>query len=53
MPQMAPMWWEILFIMFIMSFILMNIMMYFFNKMKTNMNKKEKSNNINQMNWMW
>nr|YP_010610827.1 ATP synthase F0 subunit 8 [Nanatka castenea]WAP91648.1 ATP synthase F0 subunit 8 [Nanatka castenea] len=50
MPQMAPMWWTLLMILFIFSMILTNSMMYFnmlnkiitINKMKTL-----------QMNWKW
>nr|YP_010222618.1 ATP synthase F0 subunit 8 [Plautia lushanica]UCC46081.1 ATP synthase F0 subunit 8 [Plautia lushanica] len=52
MPQMAPLWWEILFMMFILSFIMMIIMIYF--SLQNNIHKKSmQMNNINQMNWMW
>nr|QXP99389.1 ATP synthase F0 subunit 8 [Eoscarta assimilis] len=51
MPQMAPMSWMILFLMFINSYLIMNMMIYFFYKFK-NMNLN-KNNSINQMNWKW
>nr|QFK69090.1 ATP synthase F0 subunit 8 [Phymatostetha punctata] len=49
MPQMAPLWWTSLFMMFILSYMMINVMMYF------NMNhvtKKIKIKFIN-MNWKW
>nr|YP_009654670.1 ATP synthase F0 subunit 8 [Hoplistodera incisa]QCI09199.1 ATP synthase F0 subunit 8 [Hoplistodera incisa] len=52
MPQMAPLWWEILFIIFFMTFLIINIMVYFSMnksmKIKTSDNKKS-----NQLNWTW
>nr|ATC73036.1 ATP synthase F0 subunit 8 [Graphocephala sp. EMHAU-2015-Zz052315] len=50
MPQMAPMWWTFLMIMFIMSMIMMMTNMYF-NTLNKLMKKKEI--NTNQMNWKW
>nr|AZZ73284.1 ATP synthase F0 subunit 8 [Gigantometra gigas]AZZ73297.1 ATP synthase F0 subunit 8 [Gigantometra gigas] len=51
MPQMSPLAWMWLMIMFILSIILVNSMMYFnkkyLNKM-TMMGKKE-----NKINWKW
>nr|QGU83696.1 ATP synthase F0 subunit 8 [Eysarcoris aeneus] len=52
MPQMSPLWWEILFMMFILSYILMNIMIYFTPQMKQD-NKNNKMYFINQSNWKW
>nr|UBI44030.1 ATP synthase F0 subunit 8 [Eysarcoris annamita] len=52
MPQMSPLWWEILFMMFIISYILMNIMLYFMIQMKYNI-KNNKMYFINQSNWKW
>nr|YP_010693410.1 ATP synthase F0 subunit 8 [Gonopsis coccinea]WCB99292.1 ATP synthase F0 subunit 8 [Gonopsis coccinea] len=52
MPQMAPMMWDLLFIFFMMSFMLMNILVYFLQKsmnMKINMYMMNK----NEMNWKW
>nr|YP_011010423.1 ATP synthase F0 subunit 8 [Metrocoris tenuicornis]WPW47038.1 ATP synthase F0 subunit 8 [Metrocoris tenuicornis] len=51
MPQMAPMAWMTLMIMFITTIIMTNTLMYFNKKYftKTNFN-----NNIkNKMNWKW
>ncbi|YP_003208157.1 ATP synthase F0 subunit 8 (mitochondrion) [Halyomorpha halys] len=52
MPQMSPLWWEILFIYFIMSYFMFNIFIYFsINKpLSFKMNKNKK---IEQMNWSW
>nr|AWN56169.1 ATP synthase F0 subunit 8 [Chinavia impicticornis]AWN56182.1 ATP synthase F0 subunit 8 [Chinavia ubica] len=52
MPQMAPLWWEILFIMFIMSFMFIMIMMYFTDK-KEFTNKNTNKNFTNQLIWTW
>nr|YP_009485341.1 ATP synthase F0 subunit 8 [Dinorhynchus dybowskyi]AVA07530.1 ATP synthase F0 subunit 8 [Dinorhynchus dybowskyi] len=49
---MAPLWWEMLFMMFIMSFLMFNIMIYY-NKessMMIDVNKTPKSNNLT---WLW
>nr|YP_010570560.1 ATP synthase F0 subunit 8 [Palomena angulosa]UZG89985.1 ATP synthase F0 subunit 8 [Palomena angulosa] len=52
MPQMAPLWWEILFLMFIVMYISASIIIYFsFNKsLKSSINK---NNMINQSKWLW
>nr|ATC73072.1 ATP synthase F0 subunit 8 [Cicadellinae sp. EMHAU-2015-Zz060410]QUO99351.1 ATP synthase F0 subunit 8 [Atkinsoniella grahami] len=50
MPQMAPMWWTSLMILFIMTLLLMMNIIYF------NMLSKSTKNNqifIKQMNWKW
>nr|YP_009485685.1 ATP synthase F0 subunit 8 [Carbula sinica]AVZ00821.1 ATP synthase F0 subunit 8 [Carbula sinica] len=52
MPQMAPLWWEMLFIMFILTFILMNIMIYFNMKISQKFYKNN-YNSIKQFNWKW
>nr|YP_010147355.1 ATP synthase F0 subunit 8 [Plautia crossota]QQP22166.1 ATP synthase F0 subunit 8 [Plautia crossota] len=49
---MAPLWWEILFIMFIMSYITMSIMTYFSFKVNIKGNMKNK-NQMKQLNWLW
>nr|UPL65354.1 ATPase subunit 8 [Meschia woodwardi] len=51
MPQMSPLWWEILFIMFILSFMFINMIMFWGidSMMET---KKFKLNN-KVMNWKW
>nr|UPL65653.1 ATPase subunit 8 [Petillopsis calcar] len=53
MPQMSPLWWELLFIWFLTSFLFMNMIMYF-NKSYSPL-KKLKSNNsmINEFKWKW
>nr|YP_002791227.1 ATP synthase F0 subunit 8 [Aeschyntelus notatus]ABZ01972.1 ATP synthase F0 subunit 8 [Aeschyntelus notatus] len=51
MPQMAPLWWETLYIIFIFMFMIM-IMIIYYNKSyspKSNNYKKK----INQLNWKW
>nr|YP_010222553.1 ATP synthase F0 subunit 8 [Glaucias dorsalis]UCC46003.1 ATP synthase F0 subunit 8 [Glaucias dorsalis] len=53
MPQMAPLWWEILFLMFIMSFIMMSIMIYFLNNIMIKNKNISNKININQLNWPW
>nr|AGO28094.1 ATP synthase F0 subunit 8 [Ischnobaenella hainana]QZI86064.1 ATPase subunit 8 [Ischnobaenella hainana] len=51
MPQMAPMWWTMMFSMFNMSMIIMCIMIYFQkNTMPMKINLKSK---IKKMNWKW
>nr|AFI54841.1 ATP synthase F0 subunit 8 [Poecilocoris nepalensis] len=52
MPQMAPLYWEILFIMFIMS--LMTLSMIIFHYPKITIDKsKSKLLKINNINWKW
>nr|YP_011010163.1 ATP synthase F0 subunit 8 [Hermatobates djiboutensis]WPW46687.1 ATP synthase F0 subunit 8 [Hermatobates djiboutensis] len=51
MPQMSPMWWSTLFMLFIASLMLMNSMIYF-NK-KFSIKKSSKSTKKNSMNWQW
>nr|QCI09368.1 ATP synthase F0 subunit 8 [Lygaeus sp. FS-2019] len=51
MPQMSPMWWEILFVTFNMMFLMINIIMYWniggeSKLFSSNLNKKE-------TNWKW
>nr|YP_010374282.1 ATP synthase F0 subunit 8 [Tholosanus proximus]QVD38904.1 ATP synthase F0 subunit 8 [Tholosanus proximus] len=52
MPQMSPLWWEVLFLLFLMMYFLVNIMSYFsVNKsIVKNENSKKKPN---QLNWTW
>nr|YP_010311856.1 ATP synthase F0 subunit 8 [Planusocoris schaeferi]UNA71164.1 ATP synthase F0 subunit 8 [Planusocoris schaeferi] len=52
MPQMAPLWWEVLFMLFMLSFFMMNIIMFFNLKMK-NKNKLMKLIMVNQFKWKW
>nr|AGO28133.1 ATP synthase F0 subunit 8 [Sphedanolestes impressicollis] len=52
MPQMAPIWWTTLFIMFNMSFIIMMTLMYFQSEMKPIMKKQITKKTMNY-NWKW
>nr|YP_010999375.1 ATP synthase F0 subunit 8 [Arma koreana]WPM93260.1 ATP synthase F0 subunit 8 [Arma koreana] len=52
MPQMSPLWWEVLFIIFVMTYFMFNIMIYF-NKKNSLINKNSKNNKTNNLNWMW
>nr|YP_009995509.1 ATP synthase F0 subunit 8 [Ochthebius viridis]QNP09964.1 ATP synthase F0 subunit 8 [Ochthebius viridis] len=52
MPQMAPMNWLFLFIMFSMIFMLFNSMNYFSFKYD-NIMKKNNIKNIKKLNWKW
>nr|YP_010463191.1 ATP synthase F0 subunit 8 [Bochrus foveatus]UUJ37715.1 ATP synthase F0 subunit 8 [Bochrus foveatus] len=51
MPQMSPMWWELLYILFIFSFLIINSIMHFY----MNMSNKNKMmiKNCFSMNWKW
>nr|AIW65040.1 ATP synthase F0 subunit 8 [Notonectidae sp. MT-2014] len=52
MPQMSPMWWTMLMIMFLMTFFMFNMMIYF---MKMEEGTKEENIKIHtkSMNWKW
>nr|UPL65988.1 ATPase subunit 8 [Isometopus sp.] len=52
MPQMAPMWWTMLFMSFIIMFMLYNTLMYFYNIYETKTKTTTKSSTKN-MNWKW
>nr|YP_011032069.1 ATP synthase F0 subunit 8 [Carinata recurvata]WRH31299.1 ATP synthase F0 subunit 8 [Carinata recurvata] len=50
MPQMSPMWWVIMFLIFILCFLIMNSMIYFnYLINNTNINKLGYSN----LTWKW
>nr|YP_010121893.1 ATP synthase F0 subunit 8 [Necrodes littoralis]QRF92669.1 ATP synthase F0 subunit 8 [Necrodes littoralis] len=51
MPQMAPMNWLILFIMFMMIFLMFNSMNYFSFKYPTKKSSSDK--NLFKLNWKW
>nr|AUJ22870.1 ATP synthase F0 subunit 8 [Apocephalus antennatus] len=53
MPQMAPISWLILFIIFSTTFILFNIMNYFMSLNTSPESLKQKSNSFKSMNWKW
>nr|YP_010582977.1 ATP synthase F0 subunit 8 [Warodia hoso]UGN61423.1 ATP synthase F0 subunit 8 [Warodia hoso]WRY72451.1 ATP synthase F0 subunit 8 [Warodia biguttata] len=50
MPQMSPMWWLTMMIVFSITLMMCMQMLYFNNTKKLTETKKEKSKN---MNWMW
>nr|YP_010736835.1 ATP synthase F0 subunit 8 [Macropsis hainanensis]WEP24709.1 ATP synthase F0 subunit 8 [Macropsis hainanensis] len=50
MPQMAPLWWMTLNIMFITCFIIISTIIYFYSN--PTFNKKKKNNKISFM-WTW
>nr|UFK32226.1 ATP synthase F0 subunit 8 [Aguriahana sp. 1 BY-2021a] len=50
MPQMSPMWWTMLMIMFITSFIICMAVMYFNN---SNFCKTKKSLTKKNLTWLW
>nr|YP_008592443.1 ATP synthase F0 subunit 8 [Eusthenes cupreus]AFY16809.1 ATP synthase F0 subunit 8 [Eusthenes cupreus] len=52
MPQMAPLWWESLFLSFIILFIISSMIIYHIPKY-SKLDAKSVSENINQMNWKW
>nr|AZL35844.1 ATP synthase F0 subunit 8 [Ectemnonotum fruhstorferi] len=51
MPQMSPMWWTTLFLMFNSMFLLTNMLMYYIFNMNNKMNMMNMLKN--QMNWSW
>nr|ARH55016.1 ATP synthase F0 subunit 8 [Geodromicus suturalis] len=51
MPQMAPMNWLMLFMMFSMIFLLFNSLNYFSFNYKFKLNTKNK--NFSKINWKW
>nr|YP_009485698.1 ATP synthase F0 subunit 8 [Tessaratoma papillosa]AVZ00834.1 ATP synthase F0 subunit 8 [Tessaratoma papillosa] len=52
MPQMAPLWWETLYILFTMLFLMTMIILYHF-KMPMKMMKSTQIYNTTQLNWKW
>nr|QWX95528.1 ATP synthase subunit 8 [Merocoris curtatus] len=53
MPQMAPLWWELLFFLFIFSFMIMNTIIYY-NKILTPKTSSEVStSSTHQFKWKW
>nr|AIY61909.1 ATP synthase F0 subunit 8 [Aderitotermes sp. TB-2014] len=52
MPQMMPMEWTLLYIMFLMTFLMFNIMNYFTQPPYQQLTTK-KSIYINKTNWKW
>nr|AQP26941.1 ATP synthase F0 subunit 8 [Procapritermes sp. 1 TB-2017] len=52
MPQMMPMEWTLLYITFLATFLMFNIMNYF-NQSPNKQTKIKKMININKTNWKW
>nr|YP_010865743.1 ATP synthase F0 subunit 8 [Sclomina guangxiensis]WGT89383.1 ATP synthase F0 subunit 8 [Sclomina guangxiensis]WGT89396.1 ATP synthase F0 subunit 8 [Sclomina guangxiensis]WGT89409.1 ATP synthase F0 subunit 8 [Sclomina guangxiensis]WGT89422.1 ATP synthase F0 subunit 8 [Sclomina guangxiensis]WGT89435.1 ATP synthase F0 subunit 8 [Sclomina guangxiensis] len=52
MPQMAPIWWTTLFIMFNTTLLMMMMIMYFQVDTQPKM-KKQLTKNIKYYNWKW
>nr|QWX95536.1 ATP synthase subunit 8 [Laminiceps obscurior] len=52
MPQMAPLWWELMFFMFTISFIIMN-MIIFYNKHNNQKMKMPYMKETMQFKWKW
>nr|AFY16900.1 ATP synthase F0 subunit 8 [Dicranocephalus femoralis] len=52
MPQMAPLWWELLFILTVLCFMMMNIIMYYFKQYSTK-KMNQKFIKTLQLNWKW
>nr|AQP26450.1 ATP synthase F0 subunit 8 [Pericapritermes sp. 2 TB-2017] len=52
MPQMMPMEWTLLYIMFLATFLMFNIMNYFTQPMSQKLSTK-KNIHINKINWKW
>nr|YP_009351680.1 ATP synthase F0 subunit 8 [Ruptitermes arboreus]AQP30382.1 ATP synthase F0 subunit 8 [Ruptitermes arboreus] len=52
MPQMMPMEWTLLYLTFLMTFLMFNIMNYFTQSPNWEI-KSSKPIHINKMNWKW
>nr|AIY61896.1 ATP synthase F0 subunit 8 [Basidentitermes aurivillii] len=52
MPQMMPMEWTMLYITFLMTFLMFNILNYFIQSSSSQI-KEKKTINIKKMNWKW
>nr|QWX95519.1 ATP synthase subunit 8 [Spartocera fusca] len=52
MPQMSPLWWEMLFSLFTTTLLLMNMIMYFNSTPMSNYTSKYKMS-TNQIKWKW
>nr|YP_010373814.1 ATPase subunit 8 [Malcus auriculatus]UPI55341.1 ATPase subunit 8 [Malcus auriculatus] len=50
MPQMSPMWWDYMYMYFIIIFMLTNMINYWINN---KIMKKYNSKNTKNMNWPW
>nr|QDI93781.1 ATP synthase F0 subunit 8 [Tuxedo cruralis]QDI93794.1 ATP synthase F0 subunit 8 [Tuxedo cruralis]QDI93819.1 ATP synthase F0 subunit 8 [Tuxedo cruralis]QDI93832.1 ATP synthase F0 subunit 8 [Tuxedo cruralis] len=53
MPQMSPMWWTTLFLVFLATYMLVMVIMYTYNIYQIMNNSSKKNNNIKNINWKW
>nr|QAX91106.1 ATP synthase F0 subunit 8 [Parrhinotermes sp. C MW-2019] len=53
MPQMMPMEWMMLYMMFLITFLLFNIMNYFMHTTTSKSSITKNYININPLNWKW
>nr|UPL65884.1 ATPase subunit 8 [Mecomma ambulans] len=54
MPQMAPIWWSMMFLIFILTYFMVMIMVYFSPKNKKNEKMSESINKTTKLlNWKW
>nr|YP_011031445.1 ATP synthase F0 subunit 8 [Eocanthecona concinna]WRB04595.1 ATP synthase F0 subunit 8 [Eocanthecona concinna] len=53
MPQMSPLWWEILFMIFFLIFIIFNIVIYFNQESKLTFKPFLNIKTDNNLNWTW
>nr|QDI93884.1 ATP synthase F0 subunit 8 [Pseudophylus stundjuki]QDI94092.1 ATP synthase F0 subunit 8 [Pseudophylus stundjuki] len=53
MPQMSPMWWLPLFLMFLTVYLFFMASMYSYNVYSNKNNSSPKHSNIKKNNWKW
>nr|ATG83204.1 ATP synthase F0 subunit 8 [Aphrophora sp. EMHAU-15062701] len=53
MPQMAPMWWTLLFMFFIFSYLFFNVILFYFYDSKFVFNFNYSNLIVNNMIWVW
>nr|QWX95538.1 ATP synthase subunit 8 [Plaxiscelis pagana] len=53
MPQMAPLWWEVLFIIFMLTFIFMNMLIYFYKLTTPKKLMDTDKMETTQLKWKW
>nr|YP_002995744.1 ATP synthase F0 subunit 8 [Stictopleurus subviridis]YP_010316732.1 ATP synthase F0 subunit 8 [Liorhyssus hyalinus]ACF04095.1 ATP synthase F0 subunit 8 [Stictopleurus subviridis]UMY76354.1 ATP synthase F0 subunit 8 [Liorhyssus hyalinus]URN72948.1 ATP synthase F0 subunit 8 [Liorhyssus hyalinus] len=53
MPQMSPLWWEILFLLFIMCFLIMNTIIYYNKMISPKKSENQMMIKTSNQNWKW
>nr|QDI93391.1 ATP synthase F0 subunit 8 [Insulaphylus sp. ph6]QDI93742.1 ATP synthase F0 subunit 8 [Insulaphylus sp. ph34] len=53
MPQMAPIWWFTLFMVFILTYCVYMMLIYFYNIYQPKTEKFNKNLNIKNISWKW